>query len=99
MLAAIATAGLRIVVQANITITTASENSYTITSAATRRAMVIHNSTAAFDIRFERNGTAVATDFPILPQFYFAVDCTKDDTLSFYNANAGSQTVYILELE
>jgi len=98
MLAAIATAGLRIVLQANISATGSANVSYTVQDAATRRVMVVHNAGAAFDIRVERNAAATATDFPIIPQFYFAIDCEKDDTIQFYNVGT-TTTVYILELE
>jgi hypothetical protein len=97
--AIIALAGLRVVKQATISPGASAAASYTVTEANTRRVLAIHNSAAAFDIRVNPLGTATNSHFPVLPQFYFGVDAGEGDVISYYNASAGSVTVYILELE
>ena len=98
-LANIAIAGLRILVQDTLSVPNGGTATYTVVDPSTRRVLVIHNSTAAFDIRYNDGAVAASDDLPILPQFYFVVDREKDQILGFRNADTIAQTMNIVELE
>ncbi len=99
MLAMVNLAGLRILVEGSVVITTASANSYTVTHEKAKRLVCVHERTTFGDIRVSVLGTATATDFPVLGERYMSFDVEKDDAVSFYNANASSTTVYVLETD
>lgn len=101
-LAALATAGVREVVQANVTPSAGAVATYTIANSKTRRAMITHMGLAG-DIRFKYRpqgaaGDAAATNIPISPNTRWFVDCEKDDILSFWGVTGGV-VVYIMEIE
>lgn len=99
MMAMLNLAGLRILVEDSVSINTASANSYTVANQATRRLVCIHERTTFGDIRVSVLGTAGATDFPVLGERYFTLDVEKGDDISFYNANASTTVVYVLETD
>lgn len=101
-LAQIAQAGVREVVQANVTPSVGAVATYTIVNAKTRRALIIHIG-AAGNIRFKYRpqgvaGDATATSMPIPIDTSFFVDCEKDDILSFFGV-PGAVVVHIMEIE
>ena len=97
--AALALAGLRMILQSSISALSGADTTYTLTGTNTRRCIVIHLGAGAGDIRFDYNAAAIATDFPFLPQRYFSVDAKAGDVLHFYNTTASAITVYVMEVE
>lgn len=106
-----ALAGVRELLQATAAPTTGAEAGYTVQNAETRRVMVFHlgaSSPAAGDIRFKCNGTATASNMPLVPQKYALFELSgprtigstsqAGETISFWNTSADTITVYILEL-
>lgn len=101
-LAQLAQAGIREVVQANVTPGVGAVATYEIVDVRTRRALVIHIG-AAGSIRFKYRpqgvaGDATATSMPIPVDTAFFVDCEKGDILSFFGV-PGSVVVHIMEIE
>jgi hypothetical protein len=98
MLAILALAGLRELVQAVHVAVATSSTHYHVQHAQTRRVMCFHTSTGAKDIRFHTNATALATDMPLTGQTYWVVDAQVGDLLYFYNTTVGNVDVNIMEL-
>lgn len=97
--ATLSLAGIRELVQANISATATANTVYTVANISTRRVIVIHLGTGNGDIRFKHDAAAAATSIPVIPARYFVVDAEKDDTLNFWNTTAGAITVYLMEIE
>lgn len=97
-LASISLAGVRPLVQDSVDLLTTSEEIYTVTDRRTKRLVILRTAGASLDIRFDLNATASATSFPILPSVYFVLEVEYGDALHLYNVNAGSLTVYVLEI-
>jgi len=101
-LAQLAQAGIREVVQANVTPGAGAVATYTIVDSKTRRALIVHIG-AAGNIRFKYRpqgaaGDASATSMPIPVDDAFFVDCEKGDILSFFGV-PGAVVVNIMEIE
>lgn len=103
-------AGIRQLKQSSISVNAATDGTYTVTEPATRRVVAIHGGAAFTDIRFNINAAADGTKMPVVAQRYFVVDARAAhsvpgqgtlaaDVLHFYNASAGTLTVYIMEIE
>ena len=85
-------------VQATVAPGASGTASYTVTSAATRRVILFHDSGVNVDIRVELNATATAADLPVASGVYFVLDAVKDDTVEVFNTSAGAITVNIVEI-
>ncbi len=97
-LAAISLAGVRLLIQATIAPGATTNVSYTVTSAATRRVILFHDSGNNTDLRVEQNAAATATDMPLASGVYFVLDCVKDETVQVYNTTGSGITVNIAEI-
>ena len=103
-------AGIRQLKQATISVNASTDGTYTVTEPGTRRVVAIHGGAAFTDIRFNMNAAADGTKMPVVAQRYFVVDARAAhsvpgqgsfaaDVLHFFNASAGTLTVYIMEIE
>lgn len=97
--AMLAMAGIRILKQANVTVTLGEADTYTVTEAGTRRVVCVHLGTGNGDIRIAHNATPTANSLPLIPASYFSVDAEKDDTIQFFNTTAGDIKVYLAEID
>ena len=97
-LASISLAGIRILVQTTVAPATSTNASYTVTSAATRRVVLFHDSGTNTDIRVEQNAAATATDMPVASGVYFVLEAVKDDTVQVFNTSGGAITVNVVEI-
>jgi len=97
-LAAISLAGVRLLVQATIAPGASANLAYTITSSATRRVVLFHDSGTNTDLRVELNAPATATDMPLASGVYFVLDAVKDETVQVFNTTGGAITVNIVEI-
>lgn len=98
-LAAVSLAGVRILVQATVAPTAGNEATYTVTSAATKRVVLFHDSGNNLDIRFTYGNTAAdANDLPVATGIYFVVDVEKDEVIRVFNTSGATITVNVAEL-
>jgi hypothetical protein len=109
--AVIAMAGVRQLVQANISVAGTSDGTYTPVNAATRRVIAIHLGTGNNDIHFNLNAAASSSTVPVIPARYFVIDCygprpatptqpaLTADVLHFFNTTGTAITVYLVETD
>ena len=98
MLAALATAGIRMLLQDTVSATNGANTPYTVAAKTTRRVMVLHLSSGNGDIRFNVNAAATATSFPLLAATCFVLDVAPGGTVNFWNTTASPITVYVIEM-
>src|SRR5512147_465429 len=108
--ASLSMAGLRQILQANISVG-AGDSTYTVQSENCRRVVAIHLGTGNGDIRFNLNAAASASTVPVIPARYFVVDVQSPrpatptepaktgDVLHFFGTVAGPTTVYLVETD
>ena len=97
--ALLAIAGFRINLQTNVSVSASSEATYNVSDPASRRAVLVHLGAAAGDIRFVVDGTAAATDVPLLPERYIIFDVNTDSVIHLFNTTGGAIVVHIMELQ
>lgn len=108
-------AGIRQILQANISATNGADTTYTVQDPGTRRVIFIHASAGSLDIRFNINAAASASTIPIIPTRYVVVDAhgplnkptppgqsvitVPADVLHFFNTTGSPVTIFIMEIE
>lgn len=97
--AMLSVAGLRQLIQANISAANGADSTYTVQNKATRRVVIVHLNAGNGDLRFNINANATATTVPVLAGRYFVVDCLQNDVLHFFNTTGTSFTVYLVETD
>ena len=97
--AALSSAGWRVLAVGTTSPLTAAEDDYTVLNPQTRRVVISHMGAALGDIRFAILGTAITTSFILQNDVYTVVDARQDDVLSFFNNNASTLQVSVMELD
>lgn len=92
-------AGIRQLLQANISALATANTSYTVADIRTRRVVIIHLGAGNGDIRFNFGAAAASTNIPVPSARFMVVDAEKDQTLQFFNTTAGAITVYFMEID
>jgi plastocyanin len=96
-LAARSSAAHRILAQAVIAPGAGAAAAHTVADKAVKRLVCLYAAGTAGDIRVELNAAAAATDMPLVPGEYFAVEVEVGDTVSFWNTTGGGLNVYVME--
>lgn len=97
--ATLTSAGIRWLTKASVAPTTGTNASYTMThKSAKRLLMYCPGATVDTDIRINYGGAAVATDIP-LGKLRVTIDAGPGDVIGFFNNNAGTLTVFLVEMD
>lgn len=96
--AAVSMAGVRPLTLGSVSVSSSSENTYTVQDQSAKRVLFVHDASGNEDIRFDLGATATASSFPIVPGVYFVVEAVKDEVLHFFNTTGGAITVNIMEI-
>lgn len=94
-LATVSSAGWRFLVEASVSITNATEDTYTITRPEAKRVLIV---TTDADVKIDLNETATSGSLPLLANQYIVFSVEEGDVLHFFNDGGGPETVFIAEL-